>query len=90
MSRSQYRQYRCGDWGWIVNDNLANELLRGARAIAAFYYGDERHARRIFHLVDKGRFPHFREGNVICARKSTILAWVAEQEERSITAARAA
>jgi hypothetical protein len=69
-----------------MNDNFAEDLLRGAREIASFYYGDAKHARKIFHLVDKRRFPHFREGATICARRSTLLAWVAAQEAAALAA----
>jgi hypothetical protein len=69
------------------NDNFADDLLRGAKAIAEFYYGHERFARRVFHLVDGGKFPVFREGAVICARKSTLRRWIAEQEQRTAACA---
>jgi hypothetical protein len=72
-----------------VNDNFAEDLLRGAKAIAEFYYGHPKHARRIFHLVDKGRFPVFHEGAVICARRSTIRTWVADQEKAVVARAAA-
>jgi hypothetical protein len=66
--------------------SFSDDILRGARAIAGFYYGDPMHARKVFHLAASGRFPVFREGNVICARKSTLLGWVAAQETAALTA----
>lgn len=59
------------------NDNLANDILRGADAIAAFL-GFPR--RAIYHLVSKGALPSFRLGETVCARKSTLTAWISEQE----------
>jgi len=57
-----------------------DDLLRGAIAIAAYYPGDPADYRKIFRLVASKRFPHFREGNVICTRRSTIDRWIALQE----------
>ncbi|QNQ40059.1 DNA-binding protein [Brucella intermedia] len=60
------------------NDNsLASDLLVGAKAISEFSGFP---ARTIYHLCDKGVFPHFRAGDLLCARKSTILRWVSDQE----------
>ncbi len=60
-----------------ANDNLATDLLRGADAIAA-YLGFPR--RAIYHAVSKGHLPHFRVGETVCARRSTLAAWIAAQE----------
>jgi hypothetical protein len=67
--------------------SLANELLHGVRPISEFVYGKapdkkaaERNVRRAYHAISKGDIPTFRIGGVICARKSTILQWIAEQE----------
>ncbi len=62
-----------------ANDNtpLAGDILRGASAIAAFM-GFER--RVIYHLASKGTLPVFRMGDIVCARKSTLVAWVIQQE----------
>ncbi len=62
------------------NDNLAEDMLKGADAIAS-YLGFDR--RAVYHLVGKGGIPHFRLGTTVCARKSTLLRWVAEQEARA-------
>jgi hypothetical protein len=72
----------------VTKSEFSEDLLRGAKAIAQFYYGHERYARRIFHLAEGGKFPIFREGTLICARRSTIREWVQEQERA--TASRAA
>ncbi|MBZ7920535.1 helix-turn-helix domain-containing protein [Ensifer adhaerens] len=60
-----------------ANDNLASDILKGAEEIAEFL-GEE--VRAVFYAVRKGRLPHFRVGQNIRARKSTLLAWIAEQE----------
>ena len=62
--------------------NLSDDLLRGAGEIAGFVYGSPEHKRKIYHLANDAnvRLPIFRMGAVICARKSTLLAWIAEQE----------
>lgn len=59
------------------NDNIATDLLRGADAIAT-YMGFPR--RAIYHAISKKSLPHFRIGETVCARKSTLTAWIAEQE----------
>jgi hypothetical protein len=61
---------------------LADDLLRGADAIAEFVFGSAKHRRKIYYYASdaKIRMPHFRIGNVVCARKSTLLAWIKQQE----------
>ncbi|NTA35994.1 helix-turn-helix domain-containing protein [Agrobacterium salinitolerans] len=59
------------------NDNLKDDILKGADAIAEFI-GEDR--RAVYHLVKKGSIPTFRLGENIRARKSTLLAWIAQQE----------
>lgn len=60
-----------------ANDNISADLLRGADAIAAFL-GFPR--RAIYHAVSKGHLPSFRIGETVCARKSTLTAWIQKQE----------
>lgn len=62
------------------NDNLAADLLRGADAMATFL-GFPR--RTVYHAVSKGHLPHFRIGEIVCARRSTLTKWIAEQEGRA-------
>lgn len=59
------------------NDNIADDILKGADAIAEFI-GEDR--RAVYHAVKKGTIPIFRIGENIRARKSTLLAWIAAQE----------
>jgi hypothetical protein len=65
-----------------ANDNLADDVLKGAEAIAA-YLGED--TRSVFYQIRKGTLPHYRCGG-IRARKSVLTAWIASQE----AAARAA
>jgi hypothetical protein len=62
---------------------LADDLLRGAEAISAFIFGDPRQRRKIYHMIETGRMPTFRLGSMLCARKSTLLRWIAEQESKT-------
>ena len=62
-------------------------ILHGANAIANFLFGDDPGGRRrVYHLTTEvpaaERLPVFRLGDVICARPSTLLAWIAEREGR--------
>ncbi len=53
------------------------DLLYGAAAIGEYLGISERQAR---HRVDTGEIPTFRIGKTICSRRSTLDAWLAEQE----------
>ncbi|MCC0062469.1 MAG: hypothetical protein H6895_00015 [Defluviimonas sp.] len=61
---------------------LADDLLRGADAIAIFVFGDAKARRKVYYYAGeaKVRMPTFRMGNVICARKSKLLDWIEQQE----------
>ena len=61
---------------------LADDMLRGAAAIAVFVFGDRKKRRKVYYYASdaKVRLPVFRMGNVICARKSTLRTWIAQQE----------
>jgi predicted kinase len=61
---------------------LAEDLLEGAEGITNYLYGDPDKRRKIHHLAETSRFPIFRLGSVLCARKSTINEWIEEQERR--------
>lgn len=65
---------------------LAGDMLRGADEIAAFLLGDPKKRRSIYHLIERGNLPSFKLGAVICARKSTLLHWIAEQEAHAASA----
>lgn len=61
---------------------LGDDLLRGADEIAKFMFGDVKHRRKVYYLTGEATkgLPHFKIGSLICARKSTILNWIAQQE----------
>lgn len=61
---------------------LADDLLHGAEAIAIFVFGSGKHRRKVYYYASdaKVRMPVFRIGNVICARKSKLIAWIEAQE----------
>jgi hypothetical protein len=64
--------------------SLGDDLLRGAEAIAAFLFGDPKLRRKVYYLTGDAtiRMPHFKLGSVICARKTTLLRWIADKEGR--------
>ncbi|MDR7039631.1 cytidine deaminase [Methylobacterium sp. BE186] len=61
---------------------LSEDLMTGADAIARFMFGEatETNKRRVYHAADKLGLPAFKFGSTICARRSTIIAWIKEQE----------
>jgi hypothetical protein len=63
---------------------LSADLLRGAEEIAGFMFGDRTERRQVYHLASEvraeDRLPLFRLGATLCARKSTLLAWIAQRE----------
>ena len=59
------------------DNNLAEDLLKGADAIAE-YLGMDR--RAVYFAVSKSRLPTFRIGTGVFARKSTLLDWISRQE----------
>ena len=68
-----------------VNDTglpLHNDLMIGADAISEFMFGDatEGNKRRVYHAADKLGLPCFKMGGSLCARRSTILRWIADKE----------
>jgi hypothetical protein len=64
------------------NPAFAADLLRGADQIAEFLFGDPTQRRKVYHLAATSRLPAFRLGSLWCARRSTLLEWVAAQEQR--------
>jgi len=62
------------------NDRVADDLLEGANEIARFLFGPKGKRRRVYYLIASSGLPVFRLGETICARRSTLRAWIAEQE----------
>jgi hypothetical protein len=63
-------------------EEFAADMLRGADEIALYLYGDREQRRKVYHLVATSRLPVFKLGSMICARRSVLLKWVENQEER--------
>ena len=65
-----------------TSNELAGDLLRGAGSIAVFLFGSATERRKVYHLAETSRLPTFHLGSLLCARKSVLLQWIAEQEKR--------
>ena len=63
-------------------DELADDILEGADAIATFLFGAKGTRRRVYYLVESSRLPVFRFGSMLCARKSVLLKYISGQEDR--------
>jgi hypothetical protein len=61
---------------------LADDLLRGADAIAEFIFGARGSRRKIYYLAESSHLPVFRLGSVLCARRSVLMRWISGQESR--------
>jgi hypothetical protein len=61
---------------------FAKDLLRGAEEIAQFLYGERERRRKVYHLAGTSNLPIFKLGSMICARKSVLVKWIKDQEER--------
>ncbi|MCK1656669.1 hypothetical protein [Bradyrhizobium sp. 151] len=70
--------------------HLADDILRGADAIAEFlFHGTsedqrDRNRRKVYYLAESSRLPLFRLGSMLCARKSVLLDFIAAQEIRAL------
>lgn len=73
---------RVGMEGDNVNHDNDNDstILMGAKAIAAHLGLTQ---RQVYRLVYECGLPHFKLGGTVSARKSTLLRWLAEQEQRA-------
>jgi hypothetical protein len=66
--------------------NLADDIMFGGSVIAEFLTGrsDQKAMRKLYHLASEvpeaDRLPVFRLGGQLCARKTTLLNWIAERE----------
>jgi hypothetical protein len=61
---------------------FSKDLLRGADSIAEFLYGGSEQRRKVYHLVATSNLPVFKLGSMICARRSVLLKWIEDQEDR--------
>jgi len=60
------------------------DLLYGAKAIADFLGLTEKQAR---NRIEAGVIPIFRMGGTICARRSTLTAWLTSLDDSSASGA---
>lgn len=65
-------------------DEFADDLLHGADQIAKFLYGPNGNRRKVYYLSACTRVPLFRIGSKLCARRSVLLSWIADQEKRAL------
>ncbi len=59
---------------------FASDMLRGAEDIAEFLFGNRDQRRKVYHLAASSNLPVFKLGSMICARRSVLLKWIADQE----------
>ncbi len=67
-------------------DELADDILEGADAIAEFLFGSRKSRRKVYYLAECSKLPVFRLGSVLCARRSVLLKFISGQEARVIPA----
>jgi hypothetical protein len=60
------------------------DVLKGAREIANFLFGTPSRRREVYYLTEKSSLPVFKLGAMICARRSTLEAWIASQEQQGV------
>lgn len=66
----------------MAKEDLADDLLTGVEAIAAFTGLTK---REIYHLAPKGKLPVFKVGDrKWCARRSTLKAHIEKLEAASV------
>jgi hypothetical protein len=63
-------------------DEPADDILEGAEAIAEFLFRSKDKRRKVYNLAETSRLPIFRLGSTLCARKSVLLQFIADQENR--------
>ena len=68
----------------VVAQTLAPDLLRGAEEISEFLFGTRSQRRKVYHLAETSKLPLFRLGSVLCARRSVLMEWIANQERRGM------
>lgn len=61
---------------------IADDLLDGADQVAAYIWGRGAHPRRLYRAMQTSRMPVFRLGGRLCARRSSLHAWVRELERQ--------
>jgi hypothetical protein len=64
----------------LASAEQEGDLLYGALPISRHLGLTERQVR---HLHETGRMPSFKVGHIVCARRSTLNTWLAEQEAKA-------
>ncbi len=67
-----------------MNAEANADLLYGVPAIAAFLQMRDKQVR---HRIEAEIIPSFRIGGTVCARRSTLIAWIVDQEANARRAA---
>lgn len=70
------------------NETGTLDILHGCDQIAHFMFknDDTQHQRKVYrlHALDKRpKFPTFKLGGVLCARRSAILKYIEDQENKN-------
>lgn len=73
--------HACGGTLMTAPRTLNGDILFGAQAIADFL---GRSRRSVYYWCALDRLPHFKVSSVICARKSTLVTWIKNQETRKV------
>jgi hypothetical protein len=79
-----------------VSSDIAGDMLEGADEIGEFLFGADpdptarrQRLRRVYRLTSEVRpsdqLPVFRIGSLLFARRSTLLRWITEREQRPAT-----
>jgi hypothetical protein len=71
-----------GDMSNISELTFSEDLLCGADAVAEFLFGDPKYRRKVYYLWQKSKMPLFKLKSKICGRKSKLLKYVEDQENR--------
>ena len=59
-------------------------LLRGARSIAHFVFGNEDEWRKVYAIAESGELPIFRLGGRLAARPSSLARAITERERAAM------
>jgi hypothetical protein len=65
-------------------EDLGDDLLEGAAAIAEYLFGSRKFRRKVYYLAQHSRLPVFRLSSVLCARKSVLASYIRTQEIQPI------
>ena len=65
-------------------DQLGDDMLEGAAAIAKYLFGSQKHRRKVYYLAGTSKLPIFRLGAMLCVRKSVLAEFITGQEKEPI------